>query len=198
MAGYFLYCQPSNVPDAVIFFSWFSFLSTFNNFLRKFQVVRKFRTSYTPGFPSSNMSSNFSALSVTFPSHQCKLHSFNASFVTELTLPIVLVTIFCILSSIVCTLKNDDEILLACYNLKVVEKGLQIKWIMWCWERLAGWTILENSNNYFFLPKNHCKIKVHTILVCPPYSITIIVCPLFSIKCSLWAALSEEKFMLRF
>jgi hypothetical protein len=68
-----------------------------------------------------------------------------------------------ILSSIVCTFsrENDDEILSAHYSWKVVEKGFKIRWVMWYWERLAGWNILEKN----FSDKNHCKIKVRTILV---------------------------------
>ncbi len=34
--------------------------------------------------------------------------------------------------------ENDDEILPAHNTLKVNEKGLKIKWAMWCLERLAG------------------------------------------------------------
>ena len=64
---------------------------------------------------------------------------------------------------------NDLEILPAHYTWKVVENGLTIKWVMWCWERLAVWNILENFNN-FFSAKNHCKIKVRTILVCVLHS----------------------------
>ena len=28
--------------------------------------------------------------------------------------------------------ENDDEILPVCYTWKVIEKGLKIKWVMWC------------------------------------------------------------------
>jgi hypothetical protein len=62
---------------------------------------------------------------------------------------------YCILLSILHTFfkENDDEILPAHYTWKVVGKGLKIKWVMRCWERLAGWNILENQNNSFFCQK---------------------------------------------
>jgi len=46
----------------------------------------------------------------------------------------------------VCTFfkENGHEILPAHFTRKVSEKGLKIKWVMWCWERSAHWNILEN------------------------------------------------------
>ncbi len=76
-----------------------------------------------------------------------------------------------ILSSIVRTfyIEDDAEIFPAHYTWKVVEKGFKMAFMM---NKLAMINSFEITlEKYNFFAKNHCEIKVRTILICALYSI---------------------------